>query len=162
MVTEQVEPCADPRDKPEDDAQGGRRRVNDEPRPASLPLVGRTVSRAEGDGEPVGVAGTGPPPALLRPAARGSKSPASPPGGGDHRPVPPRIQRYLFLKAVAHFEFAWEQCRRPSCRARKRCTGGPRGTCQTVGVPLCRRHAPAEWWKEMEGALAPPGASGRR
>ena len=67
------------------------------------------------------------------------------------RPQPPAIQQWGFLKAMAYFEGAWETCPHPECRARQRCTGGPRGTFnRTGGRPLCRANAPAEWWREAE------------
>jgi hypothetical protein len=66
---------------------------------------------------------------------------------------PPEIRRWGFLRAIAHFEGAWQTCRHGECRARKRCTGGPRGTFRKKAVPLCRRHAPPEWWAELEGVM---------
>ena len=99
------------------------------------------------------------------------------------RPLPHAIQQWAFLKAMAYFEGAWQRCGHRECRARKRCTGGPRGsfarnrreavgtrqearsatgatgtkqmpgseaTGKWISVPLCRLHAPAEWWAEVE------------
>lgn len=86
-------------------------------------------------------------------ALRRTQDEGGPRAKGISRPVPPAINRYLFLKAIAHFEGAWEACQRRQCRARRQCTGGPRGTCEKVGVPLCRRHAPPEWWAELAEVL---------
>ena len=90
------------------------------------------------------------------------------------RPLPPEIQQWGFLKAMAYFEGAWQRCGHRECRARRLCTGGPRGsftrnrrmidatgkqqearsaggtTGNWVSVPLCRRYASAEWWAEVE------------
>jgi len=42
-------------------------------------------------------------------------------------------------KAFAFFEDLWRGCDYHECRKRRKCTGGPRGTCrQTKGVPLCK------------------------
>ncbi|MCG6857188.1 MAG: hypothetical protein LJE67_03900, partial [Salaquimonas sp.] len=92
--------------------------------------------------------------------------------------LPPEIQQWTFLKAMAYFEGAWETCPHRECRARKRCTGGPRGsfgrnrsqearsaagatgkhgqearseaTGTWTSTPLCRRHASPEWWAEVD------------
>ena len=69
------------------------------------------------------------------------------------------LQRYAFLKAIAHFEFAWMTCRFRECRKREKCAGGPRGTLrrlvtrgETV-VPPCRAKAPQAWWDELRPHL---------
>ena len=42
-------------------------------------------------------------------------------------------------KAFTHFENCWKHCLHPECKKRRRCTGGPRGTCRkNGGVPFCR------------------------
>lgn len=67
------------------------------------------------------------------------------------RPLPPAIQQWGFLKAMAYFEGAWQRCGHHECRARKRCIGGPRGSfTRNDGIPKCRLHASPEWWAEVE------------
>jgi len=77
------------------------------------------------------------------------------------RPFPAAIQRWQYLRAIAHFEGAWTSCRRAACHARQQCTGGPRGTCERVGLPLCRLHV-GGWEDEVMPRAAPLMIEGRR
>jgi len=74
-------------------------------------------------------------------------------------------QRWKYLCAIAHFEGAWRDCPGRSCRARRRCCAGQRGTLRRLAalglipLPPCRADAPVGWPDaEILGPAEPLGA----
>ena len=60
------------------------------------------------------------------------------------------LKRYRQLRAIASYKGNWEECRVKSCRVRKRCTGGIRGTFSRLGIPGCMEGLPLAEMTEVE------------
>jgi len=73
------------------------------------------------------------------------------------------VLAYRLACADEHFKGKWRECAYRQCRARRRCTGGPRGTYSKYARPLCEKDdaalpfalkvdpPPVDFWKGDKG-----------